>query len=175
MLRQLVQELFDLSKLDTKQVDPSIEAFSITDLVQDVTLNFEQQAKAKEIDLKVEVARSLPLVKGDIALIERVLSNLIENAIEYTPSGGIVGVAIKADNPEVKISVYDTGPGIAEEDLPHIFDRFYRAEKSRSRKTGGTGLGLAIAKKILELHDQEIAVRNRASRGTEFYFSLPVE
>lgn len=174
MLRQLVEELFELSKLDTKQVDPDFESFSIADLVQDVTLKFEQQAEQKDIDLKAEASTSLPLVKGDIAMIERVLSNLIENAIQYTNEGGRINVKLAANSETVEISVLDTGQGMDKEDLPYIFDRFYRVEKSRSKEGGGTGLGLAIVKKILELHGQEIHAENRDGKGAIFYFRLPV-
>ncbi|MGD8427310.1 MAG: HAMP domain-containing sensor histidine kinase [Balneolaceae bacterium] len=174
MLRQLVEELFDLSKLDTKQVEPEFEPFSIADLVQDVTLKFEQQADQKGIELEAEAPPSLPLVEGDIALIERVLSNLIENAIQYTDAGGLIEIQLKPNSHFVRISVSDNGPGISQEDLPYIFDRFYRAEKSRSKDKGGTGLGLAIAKKILELHNQDIQVENRKQGGAEFYFKLHV-
>ena len=174
MLRQLVEELFELSKLDTRQVNPEFEPFSIKDLVQDVTLKFEQRANQKGIDIKAEAPPNLPLVEGDIALIERVLSNLIENAIQYACEGGAIKVQVNPNSKGIKVSVIDNGPGIEEEDLPHIFDRFYRAEKSRSKDKGGTGLGLAIAKKILELHGQNIHARNRDQGGAEFYFRLPI-
>ncbi|HKK47366.1 MAG TPA: HAMP domain-containing sensor histidine kinase, partial [Balneolaceae bacterium] len=105
MLRQLVEELFELSKLDTKQVDPEFEPFSIGDLVQDVTLKFEQQANHKGINIKAEAPPTLPLVRGDIALIERVLSNLIENAIQYSNKEGLIKVRIEPNSDTVKISV----------------------------------------------------------------------
>jgi len=175
MLRQLVEELFELSKLETKQVEPNPEPFAISDLVQDVTLKFEQQAQKKNIEIEAEVPHSLPLVKGDIALIERVLSNLIENAIQYTEEGStvIIKLEINQETNMVKVSVLDEGSGIKEEDLAHIFDRFYRGEKSRSKNSGGSGLGLAIAKKILELHGLDIHAKNRPGKGSSFYFNLP--
>ncbi|MFH5885189.1 ATP-binding protein [Halalkalibaculum sp. DA3122] len=173
-LRELVEELFELSKLDTKQVEPDIEPFSISDLVQDVVLKFEPRAEEKEIDMRPDGPSSLPLVKGDIAMIERVLSNLIENAIQYSNEGGSIKVLLNKNESSVKVQVLDTGPGIAEEDLPYIFDRFYRAEKSRSKSKGGTGLGLAIAKKMMELHGKEIQVKNREQQGTVFSFNLDV-
>lgn len=175
LLRQLVEELFELSKLETKQVEPNKELFSIADLVQDVTLKYEQQAVRHGIKLKAEAPPSLPLVKGDIALIERAISNLIENAIQYSEEKGYVRISLEPGNNKVKISIADSGSGIDEEDLPYIFDRFYRAEKSRAKGNGGTGLGLAIVKTILNLHDQEIYVRNKDSGGAEFYFWLPAE
>ncbi|MDR8391218.1 HAMP domain-containing histidine kinase [Aliifodinibius sp. S!AR15-10] len=171
-LRQLVEELFELSKLDTKQVEPEVEPFSISDLIQDVALKFEQQADDKGIQIVAENASGLPLVKGDIALIERVLSNLIENSIQYSEEGGIIRLELKQEGAAVQVQVKDTGAGISEDDLPHIFDRFYRAEKSRSRSEEGTGLGLAIAKKIMELHGKEIQAQNRNGQGAVFTFEL---
>jgi len=171
-LRNLVNELFELSKLDTQQVKPDMELFSISDLVQDVTLKFEPKAKEKDIDINPECPSGLPLVKGDIAMIERVLSNLIENAIQYSEEGGDIQIKLVAKNSSVVIQVKDTGPGISEKDLPHIFDRFYRAEKSRSRSSGGAGLGLAIAKKIMDLHGKDITAQNKENRGSVFSFEL---
>lgn len=171
-LRKLVDELFALSKLDTRQVEPDLEAFSISDLVQDVAMNFEPKAEEKNIDINLECSAGVPLVRGDIAMIERVLSNLIENAIQYSEEGGDIAIELVPNKDSVRIRVKDTGSGISEDDLPHIFDRFYRAEKSRSRASGGTGLGLAIAKKIMELHGREIYAQNRKSGGTVFTIEL---
>ncbi len=171
-LRKLVDELFELSKLDTQQVEPETESFSIGDLVQDVVLKFEQKAAEKDIEIEPKCPSGMPLVKGDIAMIERVLSNLIENAIQYSDRGGQIEIKLETQNSSVAIQVKDNGPGISEDDLPHIFDRFYRAEKSRSRSSGGTGLGLAIAKKIMELHDREINARNRENGGSVFEIEL---
>jgi len=170
-LRKMVDELFELSKLDTQHVKPDMEPFSISDLVQDITLKFEPRAEKKNIQINPKCPSGLPLVKGDIAMVERVLSNLIENAIQYSEKGSIE-IKLTANNSTVAIQVKDSGPGISEKDLPYIFDRFYRAEKSRSRSSGGTGLGLAIAKKILELHGQDIDVQNRDGNGAVFTFKL---
>ena len=171
-LRKLVDELFALSKLDTRQVEPNLESFSISDLVQDVAMKFEPKAEDKNIDIKPECPDGMPMVKGDIAMIERVLSNLMENAIQYSEEGGDIEIELIPDKASVAVHVKDTGPGISEDDLPHIFDRFYRAEKSRSRSSGGTGLGLAIAKKIMELHGKKIDAQNRINRGSVFTIEL---
>jgi len=171
-LRNLVDELFELSKLDTQQVEPDMESFPISDLVQDVVMKFEPKAEEKDIDMRAGCPNEMPLVKADIAMIERVLSNLIENAIQYTEVGGRIDITLEAHNASVAVHIKDNGPGISEEDLPHVFDRFYRAEKSRSRSEDGTGLGLAIAKKIMELHGREIYVRNRKEGGSVFTIEL---
>lgn len=171
-LRKLVDELFALSKLDTRQVEPDLESFSISDLVQDIAMKFEPRAEEKNIDINPECPDGLPLVKGDIAMIERVLNNLLENAIQYSEEGGDIEIELVPNKSSVAVRVKDTGPGISEDDLPHIFDRFYRAEKSRSRSNGGTGLGLAIAKKIMELHGREIYAQNRINGGSVFTIEL---
>jgi signal transduction histidine kinase len=103
------------------------------------------------------------------------LSNLIDNAIHYTPEGGNVRVQLGNEQEEVCVEVVDTGPGIPEDDLPHIFERFYRVDKSRDRDKGGAGLGLAIAKTILKLHGRSLEVESTVEQGTTFRFWLPVE
>jgi signal transduction histidine kinase len=114
------------------------------------------------------------MATGDIGLVERAMSNLIDNAIKYTPKGGSVKVSAHWDGAQVQIDVSDTGIGISEEDIPHIFDRFYIADKSRHDSAdGSTGLGLAIAKKIVELHNSVLSVHSRMNAGTTFSFSLP--
>ena len=118
--------------------------------------------------------QTLPFVYGDIGLIERALSNLIDNAIYYTPGGGEVAIELVQSDGEVQVKVSDTGCGIPPEDLPYIFDRFYRVEKGRSRSTGGAGLGLAIAQKIVEAHNRTISVKSVVNAGTTFAFKLPI-
>jgi len=115
----------------------------------------------------------MPLVMGDVGLIERVLTNLIDNALRFTPAGGRVRAILDAVPRAVRVTVADTGAGIAPEDLPHIFERFYRADKSRDRATGGVGLGLAIARQIVELHGSSLEVDSRPGEGARFSFVLP--
>ncbi|GAB4373848.1 MAG: ATP-binding protein [Calditrichia bacterium] len=174
MLSRLVEELFQLSKLDAKQVQPHPEPFSIAELAQDVVLKFKPRAEKSRITLEAIQPPKLPLVMGDIGLIERVLANLIENALQYTPPNGMVKVVLSDGEQGVRVVVSDSGQGIPPEDIPHVFERFYRVDKSRSRTKGGTGLGLAIAKKILELHDSKISVESELNVGTKFFFDLPV-
>ena len=112
---------------------------------------------------------------ADIKLIERVLENLIENAMRHTPAGGKVSVALMADRQDVAVEVSDTGSGISQKELPYIFERFYQLDKSRNSSPGFAGLGLAICKRVLELHGRSISVDSNIGSGTTFAFNLPAE
>lgn len=171
-LEKLVTQLFELSKLDAKQIEPEPEPFLIKEMVYDTISKYQPKAKKLGIDLKAEIKDGLPQVFADIGLIERVLSNLLDNAIRYTPNGGTVNITTETTGNIIRVRVMDTGPGIKDEDLKYIFDRFYRVEKSRSEKTGGTGLGLAIAKKIMEVHESSITVASKVNQGSIFSFNL---
>ncbi|MFQ5568309.1 MAG: sensor histidine kinase [Rhodothermales bacterium] len=173
-LNTLVGELFELSKLDAQQVEPQFEAFSMAELVQDLVMQFQPRAEQLDVSLEADLPKRLSPVYADIGLVERAVSNLIENALRYTPAGGGVRIQPAEEGEAVSVRVIDTGYGIPAEDLPHIFERFYRVEKSRARDKGGTGLGLAIAKKILELHGSTLSVRSVRDKGTTFSFALPV-
>jgi two-component system OmpR family sensor kinase len=168
-LGRLVGELFDLAKLDSRETRPHREPFSIAELVQDVLQKYRLTAENKKIRLESNLEPDLPFVSADIGLIERVLENLIQNALRYTPERGTISLALAREGDRVRVRISDSGCGIPEEDLPHIFDRFYRVEKERS---GGGGLGLAIAKRILDLHGSRIAVESEPQKGTTFIFHL---
>jgi signal transduction histidine kinase len=172
MLGNLVDDLFELSKLDARQIKPSVESFSMAELTQDVVIKFKPLAEKLGITLDVNFSKSLPQVQADIGLMERVLSNLIDNAIRLTPPKGSVTIHLKKHGSQVLVDITDTGPGIPAEELPLIFERFYRIDKSRTKSYGGAGLGLAIAKKIIELHDCEIQVKSKVNQGTTFSFGL---
>ncbi|MDH3252145.1 MAG: HAMP domain-containing histidine kinase [Ignavibacteria bacterium] len=170
-LTNLVHELFELSKLETNQVRPHPEPFSLPELINDLTMKFSPQAEKLGVRLSATTQQGLPFVRADIGLIERVLQNLIENAIKFTPRGGMVVVEAVRTDGKVLTRVRDSGIGIPDEELPHIFNRFYRARTKHD--TPGTGLGLSIARKILELHGEEISVKSRMNEGTTFTFELP--
>ncbi|MCH8871984.1 HAMP domain-containing protein [candidate division KSB1 bacterium] len=172
MLSKLVSELFELSKLDAKQVQPKPEAFSMAELTQDVVMKFKPEAESLKVDLQASLPKDLLMVEADIGMIERALSNFIDNALQYTPEKGTVKVDLSKQNKRVRVVVSDTGVGIPEEQIPLVFERFFRVEKSRSRSSGGTGLGLAIAKRILELHESTISVESVEQEGTTFSFDL---
>jgi len=171
-LSRLVEELFELSKLDAHQVEPEFEYFSIAELTQDVVMKLKFRANDKNVNLNADLPRNLSPVYADIGLIERALTNIIENALRYTPEGGRVEVYLNSTNHHIRVSIHDTGCGIPEDEIPHIFERFYRVDKSRNKKNGSTGLGLAIADKIMELHETEIKVESEINKGTTFYFDL---
>ncbi len=172
-LNTLIQDLFELAKLDSNRIEPAFERFPITDLIQDVIQEFELEAGSAGIALRVEHPERAVSVFADISLIQRVLENLVANAVEFTPEGGSITIGIHDSHDRVGVTVADTGTGIRSEDLPRIFDRFYRAENGRESNATSTGLGLAIAKRILELHGSEISVTSRVAEGTRFEFELP--
>lgn len=171
-LSQLIGDLFELATLEAGDTHLRSEAFLINELVNDVAQKFQLAAEEKQLRLTAEIAQSAPFVNGDIGLMERVLDNLIENAIKFTPQGGTVNLTVTSDGAGVTTQVADSGPGIAEEDLPHIFEHFYQADMSRNGGAGA-GLGLAIAQRILQLHGEAISVNSAPGAGTIFSFRLP--
>jgi two-component system OmpR family sensor kinase len=172
-LGTLVAELFELAKLESGHTQLHREAFAPGELVQDVVLKYQLPAREAGIHIEAEISPNLPFVDADIALIERVLENLLENAVRHTPAGGSVRVTLASDAGGVRVQVADTGHGIPSEELPRLFDRFYQAKKSQREVGEGVGLGLAIVKRILELHAVPIAVYSTLRAGTRFDFSLP--
>lgn len=175
-LTRLVGQLLELAKLDAGQVVPQMEPFQLAELIQDIAQKFSLTASAKDVVLRADYSTSLPLVLGDISLIERAIDNLTENALQHSPRGGTVTLRTTAGSPgHVRLAVEDSGPGIPPEDHSRIFDRFYRADQSRSSGSAHAGLGLAIVKGIIELHGSAIAVDSRSGMGSRFSFELPVQ
>ncbi|MBC8043693.1 MAG: HAMP domain-containing histidine kinase [Rhizobacter sp.] len=179
-LSRLVAALFELSKLEANQITVHAEAFSITELVQDILSGFRVQADGHGAVLTSRFDTDLPFVYGDISLIERVIRNLVDNAIRYGGHSGsgegcnVLVLVSRPDDRHLRISVSDSGSGISEAELPYLFDRFYRSDTVRVKGRGGSGLGLTIAKKITELHGSDLTVRSREHQGTAFSFDLPV-
>jgi len=173
-LIKLVSELFDLAKLDSCETLINVEAFSLAELVHDVVNKFKLRAGEMDIQLVVNSSQSLPFAYGDIALIQRVLDNLIENALQHTPANGQIRVSLTADNKHISVEIADSGCGIPEEKLPHIFERFYRLDKSRNTNGEHAGLGLEIAKRILDLHQNAIWASSKPHQGTTFGFQVSV-
>ena len=171
-LSRLVADLFELATLEAGAARLQAEPIALGELAQDVAQKFGLEAEGKGINFDVRFPAAVPQVRGDIALIERVLDNLIENAVKYTPAGGRVGLDLEPTGDGVAVRVSDTGPGIPEEELDHVFERFYRGGREFPDHPEGTGLGLAIARRILELHGTDLEVRSRVGEGTTFAFSL---
>lgn len=173
-LVSLVDDLDEISKLESGRIPIIQESFVIQELVKDVYDEMALRAKEKGIELLLKKGTERPLtVYADKPKIRQVLANLVENAIKYGNEGGqVTSGCYEMDEKTIYIEVSDNGPGIAEEHLPRIFERFYRADRSRARNIGGTGLGLAIVKHIVEAHGQTVTVRSKLGVGSSFGFTL---
>jgi len=172
-LSLLIDDLFEMAQLDAGGLPLEWHPNSTADLISDTIESFSALAERQKVTLKGHVAPGVDPVLMDAQKIGRVLANLVSNALRHTPAGGSVQIRALATDEGVQVEVSDTGEGITAEDLPHVFDQFYRGEKSRSRATGGAGLGLAIAKGIVEAHNGRIGVESRPGKGTRFFFTLP--
>lgn len=171
---RMVDDLFELASLEAPNLRLQREDFHLGELVQDVVQRHRATAEEHGQTLEMEVEGKLPPVDGDIALIERALTNLIVNAVRHTPEGGSIRLSVAAREHSVEVRVADTGSGIDAAELPRIFDRFYRVDKSRpTGAASGIGLGLAIVQRILALHGGAIGVQSTPGKGTEFRFTLP--
>jgi len=174
-LTTLVEELFELAKLDANEIQPQQEQFSPAELAFDISHQFYLRAREQNIKFEVVADATVPRVSADVAMIERVLENLIDNSFKHTPEQGQIRLHLSALYGNVEISVSDTGCGIAAEELPNILKRFYRKTDKRdsSGAQSGLGLGLAIASRIVEMHGSQLTVESELSRGTVFRFALP--
>ncbi|MFK2824249.1 ATP-binding protein [Bacillus sp. B190/17] len=170
---RLVNELLDLARMEAGHISLNLEEVDVPAFIQRVTDKFQGIAKEKQIDLTWHIPNEKVLTKLDPDRIEQVLTNLIDNALRHTPEHGFVKVSyeLKADGHHV--SVQDSGAGISEEDLPFVFERFYKGDKARTRGRSGTGLGLSIAKNIISAHNGSIKVQSKLGQGTIFSFRLP--
>jgi signal transduction histidine kinase len=173
-LAKLVDELFELAKLDAPETRLHPEPFHLPELAQDVAQKFQMDLDGKRLEVGVKLSDDVPFVHADVGLVERALENLLRNAIQHSPEGSSITLAFRRSEPgEVETWVSDAGPGIAAEDLPHIFERFYRARKTDAPRRDGHGLGLAIVKRIVELHGGTVRARNEHGGGATFRFTLP--
>jgi signal transduction histidine kinase len=172
-LSVLIDDLFQMAQLDTGGMPLDRAESSLSDLISDTLESFSELAQRQGVNLTGSVALEVDPVTMDTQRIGRVLNNLVGNALRHTPAEGRVEVHARRTDLGVEVSVSDTGEGIRTEDLPHVFDSFYRGDKSRSRSTGGAGLGLAISKGIVQAHGGEIKVQSEAGQGSLFIFTLP--
>ncbi len=170
-LTQIVEELLELSRIESGRVPLRLAPAPLADVLGPPVDRLRHQAESAELEVTVLLPPGLPQVLADVERVQKVVSNLVHNAIKFTPAGGSVVVSAEAAGQEVVISVKDTGVGIAAEDLPRIFERFYKADRARSG--GGTGLGLAIAKHIVQGHGGRVWVESVEGKGSSFFFTLP--
>lgn len=172
-LERLTRDLQELSKAEAGYILLELKPFNIITLLKSLVERFSDQLLEDGPILKINCPPSLPLVIADRDRTQQILVNLLGNAIRYTHQGSIT-VKAKVDFPFVWVSIIDTGVGISTEDLPHIFERFWRANRSRSSYSGGSGIGLAITKKLVELQNGQIEVTSELDKGSNFSFSLPI-
>jgi signal transduction histidine kinase len=174
LLARLVEDLRTLSLAEAGELPLRREAVDVAELLADVRTSFSGQAEAAGLDLRVEIEGDPPTVAGDGGRLEQVLSNLVANAVRHTPAGGSIRLRAEGTGEGVRITVADTGQGISAEDLPYVFDRFWRGDRARSHAGGaGSGLGLAIARQLVEAHGGRIRVESEVGKGTTFTIELP--
>ncbi|MCK8826520.1 cell wall metabolism sensor histidine kinase WalK [Natroniella acetigena] len=173
-LERLITDLLDLSKIESVSNLGISQEVDLVEVIRDASSLLKNKAEEKEIDLKLSLPFEAPIIKGKQDQVSRLIINLLDNAIKYTPQGGKVKTVLYLEKDEIIIEVEDNGIGIPEQDLERIFERFYRVDKARTRKQGGTGLGLSIVKHIVRQYNGEIDVESKLEQGTKFIVSLPL-
>jgi signal transduction histidine kinase len=173
LLTRLVDDLQQLELADAGQLKLVRQEVDLGDVIEQAVITSRPAAASKDVSVTTEVEPDLPPVNADRERVGQVLRNLLDNAIRHTPEGGSVTVAARDEGVEIELRVRDSGAGIPPEHLPNIFERFYRADSSRTRSTGGAGLGLSIARQLVELHGGRIRAESAEGEGSTFYFTLP--
>jgi two-component system phosphate regulon sensor histidine kinase PhoR len=171
-LHQLIEDLLDLSRIESREFKLDIQSVELADVVERVLSIFRAPAEAKGVRLRSALGAGPVRVRADPRAVEQVLTNLVENAVKYCPAGTQVTVVARQAGSSVRVSVEDTGPGIEARHLPRIFERFYRADPGRSRELGGTGLGLSIVKHLVEAMDGQVSVDSTPGKGSRFSFTV---
>ncbi len=182
LLNRLVGDLRELSLAETGQLKLKPAPTNMAELVRRKLSQIELRAQEKNIQVTLKAENDIPDIKVDPVRMDQVISNLLTNAVRHTPDSGSITVSIRTvpeadshlNRPYLSVSIANTGEGIAAEHLPHIFDRFYRAEPSRARSEGGAGLGLAIVKQLVEAHSGKVWAKSSPGKGSTFYIALPV-
>lgn len=174
LLSRLVNDLQDLSLAEAKQLKLIKEPANLDEIVEKVVNGMKGEIEENGLKLEIKISKDLPPVMVDANRISQVFRNLLKNAINFTPAGGLISIKANKDGSFIKVSFSDTGIGIEEKDLPYIFERFYRVDESRSKDRGGAGLGLAVVKYIIEAHQGKIEAKSKPGEGTTFIFTLPL-
>jgi len=173
LLSRLVDDLQELALADAGELKLNRQSEDITQLIQQAVKAVQTKVLAKGLEINVDITANLSSVNIDYQRISQVLRNLLENAIKHTPNGGKITVSAVQQESFIRVNVEDDGEGIPAEDLPNMFERFYRVDKSRTRHAGGSGLGLTIAKRLVESHGGTISVQSELGKGSCFSFTLP--
>jgi two-component system phosphate regulon sensor histidine kinase PhoR len=174
-LALLVNDLLTLSQLESGAPNVQLGSVRLTELYAGIARDWGRRFAEKQISIDIEVAPNLPIMRADETRLQEILYNLLDNALKYTQRGGRIRLAATRQDDEVVISVVDNGPGIRDADLPRIFERFYRADRARSREMGGTGLGLSIVKHIAQMHGGRVEAESELAQGTTIRVILPIE
>jgi len=172
-LARLTEDLLELARIEAGEMKLEFRPVSVQQLVESCAETVGMKAEAKQLALELMVPEGLPAVRGDANRLQEVLQNLLDNAVQYTPSGGRVEVSAARAGDQIVITVADTGIGVPQAEQSRIFERFYRVDAARSREVGGTGLGLSIARHIVEAHGGRIWVESAVGEGSRFHFSIP--
>lgn len=174
LLQRLVDDLRELALAEAKQLKLNLQPIDLRPLIESTTGNFGVAAELQQIALSARLPDDLPLVQADADRVGQVIRNLVGNALRHTSASGTITIEVTPEAERVRVKVIDSGEGISPEDLPHVFDRFYRSDRSRARSSGGSGLGLAIAKSLLEALGGAIGVESQSGAGSTFWFTLPI-
>ena len=172
-LGDLVQDLLDLSRIESKEFRLATDSFDLSGVVARTMEFHEERATQKRMHMSVALPPNLPAVRGDATALERVLSNLIDNAVKYCPEGAAIVVTAEDLGEKLRVTVGDDGPGIEARHLARLFERFYRCDPGRSRAMGGTGLGLSIVKHLVEAMGGTVQVESTLGQGARFSFTVP--
>lgn len=172
-LNSLINDLLQLSRIESREIQMEFHSVNLKELIDEIIFNFREKTELKRHTIAVNVPPEFPEIEADRERIEQVLSNLLDNAIKFSPEGGKISFFALDKGEDIQIEVSDTGIGIPREHLGRLFERFYRADKARSRELGGTGLGLAIVKHIVQAHGGRVEVESKFGKGSKFLFILP--
>ena len=172
-LNLLVEDLLILARLESRSIQLKVEPIVATELFRQIAGDWSLRAQEKKVEISINIADEVSCFKADRFRLEQVLNNLIDNALKYSGRDGRVTLSARHVGTELELSVADNGPGMSPEDLPHIFERFYRVDKARAREQGGTGLGLSIVKHIVQLHGGSVDAESTVGEGTRMIVRLP--
>ena len=173
-LTRLISDVLDLSRLESGEFSLKMDTFELNELIRIIIIRFENEIEAKKLNVNVVLAGENMYVIGDRDRIGQVISNLLDNAIKFTPEGGSINIKTKVNGKKIVVSIGDTGVGIPENELKLIWDRFHMVDKSRTQKKG-TGLGLSIVRQILNQHGESIWVESTVGKGSTFFFTLKID